>query len=264
MDKVIHSDMSRQHVESYGRSGATGRDLAKIIDTFYLHVDINDKAIGFWLATQGYWEAWITSWMSKNIKPGMRCIDVGSNWGYYTRVMEFLSGEFGYVYSFEANPNLFNKLKLSVEDYPLEKSAKIEYHNIAVSDKRGIVKLKVPVTNLGGATIMSELEETSEFWNESFTVESNTLDNIVKGHVDLIKMDIEGAEPLAWAGMQKTLENTDLVILEVGSYSPPKFIDELYQKYNVSVVDESGNEKEILRENFYSSGDLVMAVLRRK
>lgn len=256
--------MSRQQVESYGISGATKKDLAKIIDTFYLHVDINDNAIGFWLATQGYWEAWITSWMSKNIKPGARCIDVGANWGYYTRIMEFLSGEFGYVYSFEANPDLFNKIKLSVGDYPLERSAKIEYHNIAVSDKKGVVKLKIPATNLGGATIMSELEETSEFWSGSFEVESNTLDNIVEGHVDLIKMDIEGSEPLAWAGMQKTLENTDLVILEVGSYSPPEFIDELYSKYNVFIVSENGNEEKILRENFYNLGDLVMAVLRRK
>jgi FkbM family methyltransferase len=260
--------MSRNQVEEYGKTGATGEPLAKILDEFYLYVEPDEQSVGRWLSGEGYWESWITSWMSKNIKPGARCVDVGANWGYYTRLMEVLAGKNGHVYSFEPNPNLFDKLGLSMMNHHTKDGAVVECYNLAISDKEGSVVLQVPTTMSGGATIMhgDTLPSTinKDLWDDSYMVDTDTLDNIVEGHIDLIKMDIEGAEPLAWRGMQETLKNTDVVILEVGSYSPSEFIDELYENYNVTVVNGQGEEVQINRKAFYDLEDLVMAVLRRK
>ena len=110
--------MSRSELEAIGSDAATREDIAKILDCFYLYTDKEEQSVGQWLAKHGYWESWITSWMTKNIKEGDICLDVGANYGYYTRVMEFLSGKNGLVYYIEANPELVELIDKSINDYP--------------------------------------------------------------------------------------------------------------------------------------------------
>lgn len=268
---MIKRGMTRQDVESLGISGATQQNLAKILNSFYLYTDSNELSVGQWLSSHGYWEAWITSWMSNNINPGDVCVDIGSNYGYYTRIMEMLATNTGQVFAFEANKSLCKLVVDSVLEYPIDNAAPINMYNIAVSDSVGTVTLHIPPTHLGGSSIVwgshelpSEIE--NNLWTESVEVESNTIDNMLGylNHINLIKIDIEGAEYLAWRGMQNTLDKTDLIVIELGSYSDNELKDDIYLKYNVTYIDADGTEKELLRSDLEKLDDLVMAVLRRK
>lgn len=266
---MISQNMSRAEIESIGKNNATNLDKAKIIGDFYLYTDLNELSVGRWLSSTGYWESWVTSWFTKNIKPGYVCLDVGANYGYYTRIMEKLSGSSGIVHSIEANPHLIDLINKSIKEFPIVDGAKVILHSVAVSDKEGDVILKIPSKHLGGSSIVYYTHELpsnipTEDWDVDISVKSNIIDNIISGHVDLIKLDIEGAEPLAWKGMKKILDNTDTIIVELGSYSPDDFLDEIYKSYNVWKVDFEGEEIPLSRTVLDQESDLIMAVLRRK
>lgn len=266
---MLTYNMDRSSVESSGISGATSTNLAKILDCFYLNVDRFEQSVGRWLSSHGYWESWITSWMTKNIKPGSVCVDVGANYGYYTRIMENLAKEDGKVIAFEANTSLCNLISTSIYDYPNPGAADVKIFNLAVSDSVGTVRLNIPPQYLGGSSIVwgnklpSDLPD--DLWTEFLDIKSDTLDNILSDidHIDLIKIDIEGAEYLAWKGMQKTLDKTDLIVIEFGNYLPSEFIDEVYSRYNVNYIDLDGSEKALSRTDLDNLTDLVMAVLRK-
>lgn len=261
--------MSREDVEKYGRQGATRDDLAKIIDDIYLYTDKNEQSVGRWLANDGFWESWITSWFTRNIKPGFVCIDIGSNYGYYTRIMEKLSGPNGHVHAIDANRNLIELLNKSILDYPVEEGSGVLTHAVAISDVEGKSILKIPTRYLGGSSIVYYTNDLPsniphEEWDKDMEVDTVLLDNVIDGHVDLIKIDIEGAEHLAWRGMQNVVEKTDVIVMEIGNYLPKEFIDELYSRFTIAIIENDGYDREISREEFNKLNDLIMGVLRKK
>ena len=267
----LQYNMSKEDVESAGKAGATKSNLAKILNSFYLNTDSEELSVGQWLSKHGYWESWVTSWMTKNINPGDVCLDIGSNYGYYTRIMEKLATASGSVHAFEANDSLSQLLSKSIDENPIDNAAPVTIHNVAVSDSKGTVTLNIPPKYLGGSSIVWGKEELpssidDKLWTESIEVDSDTLDNLIGNisHVALIKIDIEGAEYLAWRGMQKILDKTSLVIIELGAYSHNELKDDIYLKYDVTYIEVDGNERSISRTELDELDDLVMAVLRRK
>lgn len=268
---MIKQNMSRDEVEQSGRSGATKSDIAKVLNSFYIKTDKDEQSVGQWLANDGFWESWITSWMTKNIRPGYVCLDIGANYGYYTRIMETLSTSTGSVFAVEANPELCRTIKESISEYPIENSATVNICNVAVSDSKGMVTLNIPPKYIGGSSIVwgkqdlpSDLEES--LWTDKIEIESDTIDNLFShvDHINLIKIDIEGAEPLAWSGMQETIKKTDIIIMEIGNYLPSSFIDELYNLYEISIVEGDGFDRIISRDEFNKLDDLIMGVLRKR
>ena len=73
--------MTRRDVEDAGRAGSKNTDTAKILNDFTLLVDSNEKSLGTHLANDGFWEAWVTSFFTFNVKPGDVVCDVGSIMG---------------------------------------------------------------------------------------------------------------------------------------------------------------------------------------
>ena len=264
-------NMSKEDVEFSGKAGASMSHLAKILNSFYLNTDSEELSVGQWLSKHGYWESWVTSWMTKHINPGDICVDIGANYGYYTRIMEKLATSSGVVHAFEANDDLCKMLSRSIIENPIDDAAPITLHNVAVSDSKGIVTLNIPPKYLGGSSIVWGKEDLpssieDELWTESMQVDSDTLDSLIGNlsHINLIKIDIEGAEYLAWRGMQKILDKTDLIVIELGAYSHNELKDSIYSKYDVTYIEIDGNEKQISRSELDNLDDLIMAVLRRK
>jgi FkbM family methyltransferase len=127
--------------------------------------------------------------------------DIGANMGYYTLIAAKKVGPTGRVDSFEPSPRMFNELKFNLE---LNKFNNVHINNIALGDEPGVARLSrydrgrevygsLSTRSFPGATIIGYDEVALE-----------TLDNymVKKGikQVDMIKMDVEGAEFLVLKG----------------------------------------------------------------
>ena len=266
---MLSVDMTRSEVEAAGRLGATGLDKALVLNSFYLNVDATELSVGQHLANDGFYEAWITSWMTRNINPGDVCVDLGSNYGYFTRIMAILSGSTGVVHAIDANTTLTNILKSSIDQYPLENSAVVKIHNYAISNAPGIAELLIPTKLLGGASIIVDRRSLPsdippDFWDESLKIESRRLDTLELGRIDLIKIDIEGAEAIAWEGIEAALNRETKIIIEFGNYLPAEFIAYIYEKYSVKQIRTDGNEGRLTMKQLQKLDDWVMAILAPK
>nr|WP_243665529.1 FkbM family methyltransferase [Vulcanisaeta sp. JCM 16159] len=82
----------------------------------------------------------------------------------------------------------------------------------AIWKEKGMVLMKQVKFNEGGSAINP---------SGDIVVEADTLDNIVKelriDHIDLLKIDIEGAEAEAIHGMKETLRITRYLMIELRS-----------------------------------------------
>jgi FkbM family methyltransferase len=250
--------MTRSEIEESGLSGATGTSTARILNDFVLLVDPEEQSLGQWLSGHGFWEAWITSYFTRVIRRGDVVCDIGSNYGYYTRLFERLCGETGKVYAVEANPNLVNSLTESIEKFPMSGGAPVKIISGAAMDSFKQVSLNIP-QELGGASIISGENEEN-----SITVEAFPLDQIIDGKVDVFKIDIEGSEPFAMQGMKRLLRSARIVVLEVTKHHPEEFLEELFRNFQVTYINYSGKESDLTLRKLYKMPDLCMAVLRKK
>lgn len=157
------------------------------------------------------------------IKPGMTFIDVGAHVGYYSLLAARQVGEEGQVYSFEPEPVNFSLLVKNVE---LNEYRNISTISQAVSNNKGFSTLFVSALDSGRNSVFHHgLPE-----NGSVRVATTTLDAFLeeKGwpKVDLIKIDVEGAELDVLAGMTELL----------GKYGDLKLIME----FNPALLQSAG------------------------
>jgi FkbM family methyltransferase len=264
---MLNKGMSRGDIEKIGQDNASHTEVANILGSYKLYVNPEEVSIAVHLSNSGFWEAWITKWFVDTVQAGFVCVDVGANYGYYTRLLEKLSGPNGKVYAIEANPELFESLRKSIEDFPIEDGSRVILSNLAVADCDGVAHLGLTGNNLGGPSIL-DINPTGLTVTEWVEVTKTTLDKIVDANerIDLIKLDIEGAEPLAMKGMESMLDRVAMIVIEILPAiweNNPRFIHELFYRYNVTRINFSGEEEAITYKQLVEFNDLSMLVLRK-
>lgn len=263
---------NRQQVEVAGLLGA-GHTLLKIngeracitrqLNSYFLCCKEEDAGIAEHHKNDGFWESWITLWMSKNVNPNSVCIDGGVNYGYYSF---FLANHGCKVIGIEPNSKI---IPFIVKSALLNNCAdRFTLINRAISNRDNeTIRLGILPSTLNSTVVKRD------DLIDSFEVKTVTLNSVAKqfGKIDFVKLDIEGAEQMAWHGMQVLLEeNTDCVVLmefvkEHYPQSGKLFFAELSKKCNIAYVDFSGNEQSIGYDFIKKdSEDLRMLVIRRK
>lgn len=149
----------------------------------------------------GLYEPQDTALVQKLLGPEMTFVDVGANWGYYTLLAAHLVGQRGRVVSFEPDPRLFPLLMENIEYNGL---ANVSALQVAAADKAGALILSGYDTN-GDNYGLSRLVEREQTNATSFQVQARSIDIVLNelelDYIDLLKMDIEGAEDMALQGM---------------------------------------------------------------
>ncbi|MFC2057184.1 FkbM family methyltransferase [Chloroflexota bacterium] len=189
-----------------------------------------------------------TQIFKKVVKNGDIVVDLGANMGYFTLLAARLVGNKGNVYAFEPAPANYNML---VKNVDLNEYKNVIANQKAVSDVVGVVKLYLSDKDIGSHTIRErhDIPQFTESQSGEFVeVESITLDEFFKDEkraVNVIKMDVEGAELLALSGMERVIrQNKNLKMLvefypfamrEMGS-SPEEFIRQLSEEYGFSII----------------------------
>jgi FkbM family methyltransferase len=151
------------------------------------------------------WERETTSLFRRLLSPGMTVVDAGAQIGYYTLLAAMEVGPAGHVYAFEPDPDSLPLLRRNVRSGGYEGWVTIV--PMALTDRAGDAELF-----LGRGEGISSLYRTRDSARDSEMVDRGSarvqavsLDAYFAGlgwpRIDLIKMDIEGAERLALAGM---------------------------------------------------------------
>jgi FkbM family methyltransferase len=150
----------------------------------------------------GQYEPGETLLLQRLLAPGATFIDVGANWGYFTLVAAGLVGPTGRVASWEPDPRMFALLDGNVR---LNGLANVTALQAAASDAEGtlgLVGFDAAQGNWGVSRLAGGGDAKAA---ETFQVRTRPIDVVLDelgvGAVDLLKMDIEGAEAAALRGM---------------------------------------------------------------
>lgn len=210
---------------------------------------------------KGGWEAETTRLFKQLAKEGDTIVDIGANLGYYTLLASKIVGDSGKVYAFEPDPTNYKVLSSNIE---LNGCKNIITEQKAVSDANGKVTLYLDSKDVGAHTIYKNGKT-----KKSVTVDSVTLDEYFKGKeypINIIKMDIEGAEMAAIRGMEKIIElNDDLKIftefhlpwIRRAGVLPEYFIAQLLEHYKFSITVIHDYTRHIRTEKAESVADLM-------
>ena len=139
------------------------------------------------------------------LKPGMSFMDVGANWGYFTLLAAHQVGSGGRVVSLEPDPRLFPVLAGNIAMNHLSQAIALR---VAAGSEPGWLTLAgfdEATGNFGLSRVVGSNHENGPL----FQVTARPLDAILQEMgletVDLLKMDIEGAEGLALHGLEQSL-----------------------------------------------------------
>ena len=184
-----------------------------------------------------------TQLFKRMVKPGMVVIDIGAHIGYFTRFAARRVGRDGHVYAFE--PDAENR-ELLIQN--TKRYGNVSVSAAAVGAESGVV----PFYHVEGSTgCHSTIAQENAARLE---VEATTLDAFASsagiGHVDVIKMDIEGGEWNALKGMANILRDVQHLIIEYNPSAleragadPYSFLSALQDKgFSVTILSR---EKEI-------------------
>jgi FkbM family methyltransferase len=171
---------------------------------------IVDPEMSFaWQYVLGSYEIPLVRSLRKVLRPGMVCVDVGANVGYFSLLMANLVGPNGRVFSFEPTRRTFDALKANVHLNDLEN---IVVERLALFDHNGVLEFREGPPGYDAYNSAGEITHPSAAQQifTSHNVPCTTLDAYLDArgirHVDLIKIDVEGAELIVLKGMQNILE----------------------------------------------------------
>jgi len=189
----------------------------------------------------------------------MVVIDIGAHVGYYTLLAAKLVGPTGKVYAFEPEPGNHSTLQKNIQ---LNNYQNIVATRIAVSDRRGRASMYLTSLDSGRHSLFQHgLPKLG-----STQVETTTLDWFLESQdaprVDLIKIDVEGAEVDVLDGMHQLLiRSPDLkliiefnpTLLQSAGVAPIDFLDKLRSfEFQLSNIDDP-NGLSLLSETDSSS-----------
>lgn len=171
------------------------------------------------------------------IKPNMTVLDIGAHVGYYARRASDLVGAKGRVVAFEPHPRNHAMLKRNVG-----KRQNVTLLQVALAESEGTAELHdyLMMSASGSLHYDQNLRDVQEhaqkrsaedfaprfeqgFTPQTYSVRTAPVDSLLAdlgiSAVDVVKMDIEGAELGALRGMQQIIKNSPNLAL-VMEYNP--------------------------------------------
>ena len=149
------------------------------------------------------------------LSPGDKFIDVGANIGYFSFLAAKKVGQNGKVYSFEPSKREYERLTQCI---PINHVDNIVHYNLALSEQQGAIYFFTDEFHTG----LNSIEEDSGGQTNEKVICAR-LDEVVKdGKIDLIKIDVEGAELKVLRGTERLLKTKHVqkLIIEI----TPKFL----------------------------------------
>ncbi len=193
----------------YGKSREKNIDLNKEyvinVNGYKLKSIPNDRGISLELLKFNTHEPLSTKLISRELKKGMVCIDLGGNIGYYTLLESNRVGNSGKVICIEPSPLNYRYLKKNLE---MQNSSNVETHNFACGDINGEINFLISKNSNTCRTIPEE--EPIPNGEQVIKVPIRKLDSFLEENplqkIDFLRTDVEGYELQVFEGARKTIQ----------------------------------------------------------
>ena len=179
-----------------------------------------DNYVGRHLFIYGVWERFETALIGHLLQPGATMIDVGANIGYYAVLASRRVGATGTVFAFEPGAENFALLENNLR---LNDCSNVVAERLALADENGRGKLFLSVSNPGDhrlhpAASFGDAGYDGEPVRAAESVRLMRLDDYLAqrgaARVDVMKVDVQGAEMAVLRGAERTLrQNPGLFLL---------------------------------------------------
>lgn len=157
------------------------------------------------------------------IENGDVILDIGANIGLFSIIGSEIVGDTGKIYAFEPSPKTFAALN---ENLTLNNCNNVVSSTLALSNSNGRADLIFPEegrVNHEQGDLFTHLSYSEEGMGNDLSgnVQTCTIDSFMETHgvsrIDLIKIDIEGAEKLCFEGARELFssENKPIIIFEL-------------------------------------------------
>ena len=150
----------------------------------------------------GIWEPEVTR-IVESLQAGAVFIDVGAHVGYYSLLASTRVGATGRVVSVEPNPSTAERLRRNIR---LSSAVNVVVQELACTDTEKTLRFfQAGPYNTGGSSLSAKTAASAK----EVAVRGLPLDAIVKSldlrRIDLVKIDVEGAELQVLRGMKESL-----------------------------------------------------------
>jgi FkbM family methyltransferase len=154
------------------------------------------------------WDVRELRFLRRFLQPGMTVLDIGAHHGLYAILASHLVGSTGRVFAFEPSPRITRRLRWHLA---LNGARQVEVEPCAVAASKSRMELFIPTR--GVDTIASlRLPQLSQGRARSVMVDVVALDDFIAARqvasIDLIKLDVEGAEMDVLAGAREVMQRT--------------------------------------------------------
>ncbi len=183
------------------------------------------------------------AFLDRVLQPGMILLDIGGNEGLFSMFAARKVGTSGAVHAFEPSSREQQAFKANMT---LNNLSQVHLHEVALGDTPGTIELNIAgFEHMGHNTVGSKFYYDSVKADHVEEVQVMRLDDVVREQgikrVDMIKIDVEGAEVMALRGGRETIERFHPLILSEYQNGSLQLAGSSIQEY-VQLLEELGYE----------------------
>jgi FkbM family methyltransferase len=187
--------------------------IATLVNGMPIEVDPRD-IVGSEILAQGMWEAETAIFLLGWLRPGMTFVDAGAHVGQYSMLASGRLGAAGRVVAFEPHPVLRRVLRRNIRRAGCPN---VTVSPLALGHASGRAELVLhPSANYGGSSLRPD-DATAHHRRAPVRVIplDDYLDRAGVARVDVLKLDVEGAELDVLEGAARTLAANPRIVLVV-------------------------------------------------
>jgi FkbM family methyltransferase len=186
------------------RQEQLGRPYLVDLGGFKLYVRLDDFFTGAVIARVHAYEPHVTAQVKRLLQPGDFFVDIGANVGHFSMLAAHLVGPEGTVIAFEPLPANCELIRLSMAENQFDN---IRLYPYAVAEQAKMIEMLAEGTQSNAR--LAQADDIGRKGARKWPIEAVVLDDFLAGvpRIDLVKLDIEGAEPRAWRGMKELIQS---------------------------------------------------------
>lgn len=265
-------ELDRWALERRSRALATaiglgdGVVLCRAVGRYKMFLTAQDVGFAPHLILDGVWEPWMIPLLARKIRPGMTAVDVGANHGYYSLLLADLVGEGGRIAAVEPHPATATLLRRTVAVNGFAGRTTVFEAAAGDADDASVTLELRPGDPKNARVVGPERAEEPGMAQ----VPAARLETLLSGWtgIDFIKIDVEGAEEAALAGVWPLIvRDKPEMMLKFGRErhaDPLGLIDRLISVYRkLARVNDDGEITPVTRAELMDGGVWTLWLSKR-